>query len=82
MEAIHIVGAGGIGCAVGHALASGGRRVVFVEANEAKLADGRAHGVRVGGDAARADFVAFRDWSPPPGALVLLCVKCPANASV
>ncbi len=83
MEAIHIVGAGGIGCAVGYALRQAGREVVFVETSEAKLADGRAHGVRV--DALpprRAEFVAFREWSPPRGAMVLLCVKCPANTAV
>jgi 2-dehydropantoate 2-reductase len=83
MDAIHIVGAGGIGCAVGHALLRAKRHVVFVEASEAKLADGRAHGVRV--DALPplpATFVPFRDWSPPPGAVVLLCVKCPANVAV
>lgn len=83
MEAIHIVGAGGIGCAVGHALLQAKRRVVFVESSDAKLADGRTHGVRVDALAPRsAEFVAFRDWSPPPGGVVLLCVKCPANAAV
>jgi 2-dehydropantoate 2-reductase len=83
MEAIHIVGAGGIGCAVGHALLRAGRAVDFVEASEAKLADGRANGVRVDVlPAIPATFVPFRDWSPPPDAMVLLCVKCPANAAV
>src|SRR5437763_5394723 len=83
MDAIHLVGAGGIGCAVGHALLRAGARVVFVEASADKLARGRREGVRVeGGPALPADFVPFADWWPPAGALVLLCVKCPANAAV
>jgi 2-dehydropantoate 2-reductase len=83
MDAIHIVGAGGIGCAVGYALLRAKRPVVFVESSDAKLADGRAHGVRVDSlPPLPATFVAFRDWSPPPNAVVLLSVKCPANAAV
>ncbi|MFO0842845.1 MAG: ketopantoate reductase C-terminal domain-containing protein [Gemmataceae bacterium] len=83
MDAIHIVGAGGIGCAVGYALLQAKRSVVFVESSDAKLADGRANGVRVDSlPPLRAEFVAFRDWSPPPKGVTLLCVKCPANATV
>ncbi|MFO0877640.1 MAG: ketopantoate reductase C-terminal domain-containing protein [Gemmataceae bacterium] len=83
MEAIHIVGAGGIGCAVGHALRRGGTRVVFVENTEAKVAHGRRHGVAVEGQGALpAEFVHFRDWEAPSAGVVLLCVKCPANAAV
>src|ERR1700722_8686986 len=44
MEAIHIVGAGGIGCAVGYALAESGP-VVFVETSPEKIAHGRRFGV-------------------------------------
>lgn len=83
MEALHIVGAGGIGCAVGYALLKARRPVVFVEASDEKIADGKKHGVRV--DARPplpATFVSFRDWAPPAHTTVLLCVKCPANAAV
>jgi 2-dehydropantoate 2-reductase len=83
MEAIHIVGAGGIGCAVGHALCRAGASVTFVEANLAKVDWGRAHGVGVAGlPPAPADFVPFADWSPPVGATVLLCTKCYDNRVV
>jgi 2-dehydropantoate 2-reductase len=83
MDAIHIVGAGGIGCAVGQTLLRAGAPVVFVEASAEKVARGRLDGVRVGrGPALPATFVPFADWSPPAGAVVLLCTKCPANAAV
>jgi 2-dehydropantoate 2-reductase len=83
MEAIHIVGAGGIGCAVGHALARNGAAVTFVEASPARLSWGRLHGVRVDHHpAVRASFVAFDDWTPSASALVLLCTKCYDNATV
>ena len=38
MEAIHIVGAGGIGCAVGYVLARAGAPVVLVESEPERLA--------------------------------------------
>ncbi|MHB1571875.1 MAG: ketopantoate reductase family protein [Solirubrobacteraceae bacterium] len=83
MEAVHIVGAGGIGCAVGYALCSSGLSVVFVESDSAKLAWGRRHGVVVDGlPPHRADFVAFADWRPPADAEILLCTKCYDNAAV
>ena len=47
MDAITVVGAGGIGCAVGHALAAAGVAVTFVDADPAKVAWGRANGVCV-----------------------------------
>jgi 2-dehydropantoate 2-reductase len=83
MDAVYVVGAGGIGCAVGHALCAAGVRVTFVEADPAKVAWGKAHGVAVGRAAPRrADFVSFAGWQPPPGATVLLCTKCYDNAAV
>jgi 2-dehydropantoate 2-reductase len=83
MEAIHIVGAGGIGCAVGHALASAGVPVTFIEANAAKVDWGRAHGVGLNDlPPAPARFLAFAEWSPPPSATVLLCTKCYDNGAV
>lgn len=82
-DAIHILGAGGIGCAVGYALRAAGAAVVFVEASRDKLAAGRSAGVGLD-DRPRlaADFVAFDEWSPPAGATVLLCTKSYHNAAV
>ena len=83
MERVHIVGAGGIGCAVGHALAGAGLPVTMVEADPAKLDWGRRHGLRVDQQPALpAELVRFADWSPPQGATVLLCTKCYDNPSV
>src|SRR5262245_5904223 len=83
MDAVHIVGAGGIGCAVGYALRAAGVPVVFVESNPAKVAAGRRDGVRVGDrPAVPAEFVRFDDWQPPPVADVILCTKCYDNAVV
>jgi 2-dehydropantoate 2-reductase len=83
MEAIYIVGAGGIGCAVGYALREAGVEVTFVDADPEKVCWGRKHGVCV--DRLRplpARFLHFDDWSPPANALVILCTKCYDNATV
>ena len=65
MAPIHIVGAGGIGVAVGYALRSAGVPVTFVEADAAKVEWGRRHGVGVDGlPLLSADFVAFADFQP------------------
>jgi 2-dehydropantoate 2-reductase len=83
MDAVYVVGAGGIGCAVGYALLSAGRRVVFVEADSAKIAWGRRNGVVVNNHAAlAAEFVAFADWVPTVEGWVLLCTKCYDNGPV
>jgi 2-dehydropantoate 2-reductase len=83
MEAIHVVGAGGIGCAVGYALKTVGVPVVFVESNPHKVEAGRRLGVTVAGhEPLAAEFVHFAAWQPPPGATVLQCTKCYDNAAV
>ena len=83
MDAVHVVGAGGIGCAVGHALCAAGAAVTFVDADPEKVTAGRAHGVGVEGQAPqRATFVPFTEWAPPRGVTVLLCTKCYDNAAV
>jgi len=83
MEAIHIVGAGGIGCAVGYALRVAQVPLVFVESNPHKVAFGNQHGVAVAGRTPLpASFVSFADWHPPADAIVLLCTKCYDNAEV
>lgn len=80
MEPIFIVGAGGIGCAVGYALAEAGVPVAFVEADLAKLEWGKSHGVCVDGRPAMpASFLSFDEWSPAPHSTVLLCTKCYDN---
>ncbi len=83
MEPLCIVGAGGIGCAVGYALLQAGAEVTFVDADLDKIDWGRAHGVRV--DALPelpAPFVPFDDWRPAPHGTVLLCTKCYDNEAV
>ncbi len=83
MEAVHIIGAGGIGCAVGHALCTIGVPVTFVDADVAKIDWGRRHGVVVDGLSPRpAAFVPFADWQPSADAVILLCTKCYDNAAV
>lgn len=83
MEPVTIVGAGGIGCAVGYALRAGGAAVRLIEANPAKVEAGRRAGVRVDArPALDAEFVHFDDWNPAPRATVLLCTKCYDNAAV
>jgi 2-dehydropantoate 2-reductase len=83
MDALTVVGAGGIGCAVGYFLRAASLRVTFVDADAAKVEWGRTHGVQV--DARpplSAEFVPFADWHPEPGATVLLCTKCYDNDTV
>ncbi|HZT80441.1 MAG TPA: ketopantoate reductase C-terminal domain-containing protein [Gemmataceae bacterium] len=83
MDALTVVGAGGIGCAVGYCLAAAGVRVTFVDADPDKVRDGRRHGVRVDRLPPQpAAFVPFADWSPAADDVVLLCTKCYDNAAV
>ncbi len=83
MDQIHIVGAGGIGCAVGYALRAAGVGVTFVDTDSAKVRWGRDHGVCVDRHPPlKAEFVDFDEWSPAPGSTVLLCTKCYSNAAV
>ena len=80
---VHVVGAGGIGCALGYALCSAGVPVTFIDADPEKVSWGRAHGVGLDRRPPRpARFEAFADWQPPPDAVVLLCTKCYDNAAV
>ena len=80
---ITIVGAGGIGCALGHALCTAGARVTFVDANHAKIDAGHRDGVGIAGKpSVPATFVHFDDWLPADGGFVLLCTKCFDNRVV
>jgi 2-dehydropantoate 2-reductase len=83
MEAVQVVGAGGIGCALGYALRAGGVPVVFVEANPRKVVAGLREGVQVEGCVPlAARFVSFDGWQPPVGSTVLLCTKSFDNGPV
>jgi 2-dehydropantoate 2-reductase len=80
---VSIIGAGGIGCAVGYVLRAAGVDVTFVEADAGKIAWGRQHGVQVDHrPALPAVFLHFDEWQPLAGALVVLCTKCYDNATV
>ncbi len=82
MEPVTIVGAGGIGCALGHALCAAGVDVTFVDASADKVAWGRTHGIGIDGHPSHpARFEHFPVWSPSTS-LVLLCTKCYDNAHV
>src|ERR1051326_4666170 len=83
MMRITVVGAGGIGCAVGHALCAAGVTVTFVDANPAKVRWGQENGVGIEGVSRMpAQFVHFADWHPDNESLILLCTKCYCNADV
>lgn len=80
---VYVVGAGGIGCAVGYALRRGGVCVTFVDADAQKIAWGREHGVGLDDEASvDADFVDFDGWESPEGSIVFLCTKCFDNEAV
>jgi 2-dehydropantoate 2-reductase len=83
MDTLTVVGAGGIGCAVGYFLRAAGVRVTFVDADAVKVGWGRVNGVQVDGrPPLPAEFVPFIGWRPEPGATVLLCTKCYDNGAV
>jgi 2-dehydropantoate 2-reductase len=83
MDVVHIVGAGGIGCAVGYSLCNSGLSVLFVDTDAAKIDWGRRQGVAVDDLPPHpADFIAFDDWQPPADAVIFLCTKCYDNAAV
>ncbi len=82
-SSIFIVGAGGVGGAVGYGLLSAGVPVVFVETDLHKIRWGQWLGVGI--DRRKnlpAQFISFDDWQPPAQATVLLCTKCYDNAQV
>jgi 2-dehydropantoate 2-reductase len=80
---ISIIGAGGIGCALGYALVRAGRTVVFVDVNREKVSWGNRHGVAVAGQPPlSADFQEFDTWKPENDSTVFLCTKCYDNPAV
>lgn len=83
MDAVQIIGAGGIGCAIGYALLKTGVRVVYIERNVGKIDHGRQHGVLIHGQSPLpADFIHIDDWEPRPGEPIWLCTKCYDNAGI
>jgi 2-dehydropantoate 2-reductase len=81
-SSVFVVGAGGIGCAVGYALRAAGVAVTFVDADADKVRWGLEHGVCVDHQPPLpATFLHFDGWSPTD-AVVLLCTKCYDNATV
>jgi 2-dehydropantoate 2-reductase len=82
VKRIQVLGAGGIGCAVGYALRAAGIDVHFIDANRRKVDWGNVNGVGVEGRSSLpAPFVAFDDWDPNPDSIILLCTKCYCNAA-
>ncbi len=80
---VHILGAGGIGVALGWCLLRDGREVVLVDARPEKVVAGRNQGLTVAGHGtAPAAFVDFEDWQPPDDAVVLLCSKTYDNPAI
>ncbi|CAN5175151.1 hypothetical protein BH11PLA2_BH11PLA2_07000 [soil metagenome] len=83
MSVTYIVGAGGIGCAVGYAMLQTPGPLVFVEVDKAKLQYGQLNGIQVDNrKPLAAEFVHFDDWQPQPGDRVYLTTKCYDNAAV
>jgi 2-dehydropantoate 2-reductase len=83
LEPFYVVGAGGIGCAVGHALVSAGANVIFVDVDAKKIGWARQYGVGVdAGPFYRAEFRNFEEWQPAAKSTVLLCTKCYDNPAV
>ena len=83
MPEVDVVGAGGVGCALGYALLSAGVDVRYIDADEEKVETGQREGVRVGHrPPLPAAFESFRHgWTEPAGT-VLLCVKSYDNPAV
>lgn len=80
---LHIIGAGGIGVALGYALARNGCDVHMIESESDKCEYGRQHGMVVEGyDAIKVPFISFDEWVSDEDALVLLCTKTFDNAEV
>ncbi len=83
MQTAHVIGAGGIGVALGWALARAGWDVTMVDANPNKLHAGHREGVSVNGVyECRLRFSDFSAWAPPENAILLLATKTYDNAAV
>lgn len=80
---VFVVGAGGIGCAVGYALLAGGLDVTFVESDTQKVDWGNRHGVGLDRrPLLPARFLHFEEWYPSEESIIILCTKCFNNTTV
>ena len=80
---ITVVGAGGIGCSLAHALATGGMDVRVVDIDDRKIQWGEANGIRVDDrPPAEVRLEHFDSWAPDSGGTILLCTKCFDNEVV
>ena len=83
VQNVNVIGAGGIGVALGGALARAGWNVTMVDINEAKLEAGRRDGIEVNGvKESNLRFTSFADWTPADRAILLLCTKTYDNPAV
>jgi hypothetical protein len=83
VQNVNVIGAGGIGVALGGALARAGWNVTMVDTNEAKLEVGRRHGIEVNGvKGSNLRFTSFAEWVPADRAILLLCTKTYDNPAV
>ena len=80
---IHIVGAGGIGVALGYALNKAGCNVTMVEKVEDKIRNGQQIGLTISGEGTvKVPFIAFAEWQAPDNTIILLCCKTFDNQGV
>ncbi len=85
LKNVSVVGAGGIGCAIAHALRIGDVDITLVDTDAAKIHWGKSHGVGIDGQSCvPVNIVSFEQWSPPSSedSLVVLCTKCYDNQLV
>jgi 2-dehydropantoate 2-reductase len=80
---VEVIGAGGIGCALGYWCLAQGLDVLLVDISPEKIDSGNRSGVHLDGQPPRrARFVHFQDWKPDPRSALLLCTKCYDNRTV
>ena len=83
VQTVHVIGAGGIGVALGWALARADWDVTMVEVNARKLDAGKREGLTVDGvNEHRVRFCDFTSWTAPEDSVVLLCTKTYDNGAV
>ncbi len=82
-DTYHVLGAGGIGVALGWCLQRAGADVIVVDAHPGKVEAGSANGMTVVGHGTEHPaFVAYDEWRPPADACILLCTKTYDNPAV
>ncbi|MDT8385855.1 MAG: ketopantoate reductase C-terminal domain-containing protein [Gammaproteobacteria bacterium] len=80
---VHILGAGGIGVALGWCLMRAGCDVTMVDTHPGKVSSGRKNGVTVVGYGVQYPvFTSFNEWKPPYNSYILLCTKTYDNPAI